>query len=82
MRSDIFKSWLKSKGCRFDEHDHTTGSGHASLMVKLEGKQSLLPLVGTHQDLDGADVDRILADLGLDGADMPEHSEDEQRIPS
>lgn len=81
MRSDIFKSWLKSKGCRFDEGDHSTG-GHAHLTVKLEGKHSTLPLVGTHQDLDVADVDRILADLGLDGADMPGHTEDVRRVPT
>ena len=75
MRADTFKNWLESKGCRFDEHNHERSEGHASLLIKLGEKHSVLPLIGTHQDMDGDDVSRILRDLGLDAGDLPQHTE-------
>lgn len=75
MRSDTFKLWLEEKGCRFDSHAHVRGIGHATLVVKLGDKRSVLRLIGTHQDMDGEDVIRILADLGLDSEGIPTHTE-------
>ena len=74
MRSDIFKTWLAEKGCRFDEHAHgRKEKGHASLVVKLEGRHSVLPNVGTHQDMKAEDVARIVGELGLGADDLPGH---------
>ena len=75
MRADILKTWLAEKGCRFDEHAHDRKEGHGSLTVKLGGKHSVLPLVGTHQDLKTEDVARILGELGLSADDLPGHHE-------
>ena len=69
MRSDTFKKWLEEKGCRFDQHER--GEGHASVIVKLGGKETILPLIGTHQDLKKEDVERIAEELGLDKSDLP-----------
>ena len=71
MRADTFKQWLEDQGCRFEEHSHDRGQGHASAVIKLEGKESVLPLTGTHQDLDGGDVRRVVEDLGLDMTKLP-----------
>ncbi len=71
MRADTFKQWLEEQGCRFDEHSHDRGQGHASAVIKLAGKESVLPLTGTHQNLDGEDVRRVVAELGLDITKLP-----------
>lgn len=78
MRADIFRKWLEDKGCRFDTHEKGKGGGNASLVIKLGAKRSVLPLVGTHKDLDGETMDKILQELGLDDADLPGHVEDRQ----
>ena len=75
MRSDVFKKWLTEKGCRFDEHAHERGAGHGSLTVKLGGKHSVLPNVGSHQDMKAEEVARILGELGLSSDDLPGHHE-------
>ena len=82
MRSDVFKLWLEDKGCCFDERKHERRTGHASLVIKLGKKRSVLPLLGTHQDMDNDDVARILSDLGIEGRDMPGHIEGRQRVTS
>ena len=71
MRADTFKQWLEEQGCRFDQHSHDRGQGHASLVVKFEGRESVLPRVETHQDLDGEDVRRMVEELGLDITKLP-----------
>jgi hypothetical protein len=71
MRADTFKQWLEEQGCRFDEHSHDRGQGHAGAVAKFEGKKSVLPLTGTHQDLDAEDVRRVVEDLGLDMTKLP-----------
>jgi hypothetical protein len=81
MRPDVFKLWLEDKGCRFDEGGHDRGNGHASLVIKLGEKRSVLPLVGTHQDIDNDDITRILRDLNIEAKDMPGHVE-AQRLTS
>jgi len=71
MRADTFKQWLEKQGCRFDEHSHDRGQGHAGAVVKLEGKASIMPLAETHQDLDEEDIRRVVEELGLDMAQLP-----------
>lgn len=45
---------------------HDRGQGHADAVVKFEGRESVLPLAETHQDLDREDVRRVVKELGLD----------------
>lgn len=71
MRMDTFKQWLEEQGCRFDEHSHERGQGHASAVIKLEGKESVMSLLGAHQDLDGEDIKRVVKELGLDITKLP-----------
>jgi hypothetical protein len=71
MRADTFKQWLEEQGCRFDEHSHDRGQGHAGAVAKFKGKKSVLPLTGTHQDLDAEDVRRVVEELGLDITKLP-----------
>jgi|GEM_PF-311617 len=71
MRADTFKQWLKEQGCRFEEHSHDRGQGHADAVVKFEGKESVLPLAETHQNLDRKDVRRVVEELGLDMTKLP-----------
>jgi len=71
MRVDTFKQWLVDQGCHFDEHSHDRGQGHVSAVVKLEGKESVLPPAGAHQDLDAEDVRRVIEELGLDISKLP-----------
>ena len=66
MNSSELRKWLAGRGCRFEEHEHSRhGGGHASVVVHLEDKKSVLPLLGTHQDLPHDVIERIKADLGL-----------------
>lgn len=81
MRADTLKNWLKDKGCRFDEHKHDRAEGHGSLAIKLGDKHSVLPLAGTHQDLDDNDVERVLSELGLTDKDLPQHTPGQDRKP-
>ena len=81
MQSDTLKSWLTDKGCRFDKGASEHAKGHATLGIKLGDKRSMLPMVGTHQDLDEKDVTRILQELGLEDADLPTHTEGQHRKP-
>lgn len=71
MRVDTFKQWLEEQGCRFDERSHDRGQGHVSAVVKLKGRESVLPLAGAHQDLKEEDVKRVIEELGLDMAKLP-----------
>ena len=71
MRADTLKEWLSEKGASFEEHGHDRSQGHSSVLVKLEGKESVLPLVGTSQDLSSDDVKRIVDDLGLGSEELP-----------
>ena len=71
MRADTFKQWLEEQGCRFDEHSHDRGQGHAGAVAKFEGKKSVLPLTGTHQDIDAEIVRRVVEELGLDMTKLP-----------
>ena len=71
MRADTFKQWLEEQGCRFDEHSHDRGQGHAGAVVKHEGRASVMPLVETHRDLDEEDVRRVVEELGLDMTKLP-----------
>ena len=65
MRADTSRTWLRDKGCRFDKHEKEKSGGNASLVIKLDDKLSVLPLVGTNMDLDNDTMGRILQELGL-----------------
>ena len=71
MRVDTLKQWLEDQGCHFNEHSHERGQGHVSVVAKLEGKESILPLAGAHQDLNGDDIKRVVEELGLDMTKLP-----------
>ena len=71
MRPDTLRTWLEEKGCRFDEKTHERGHGHASVVAKLAGRVSVFPAIGAHEDMDKADVVRIVRELGLEGEDLP-----------
>ena len=71
MRSDTLRTWLDEKGCRFGEKTHHRGHGHASVVAKLEGRESALPAIGAHEDLEKCDVVRVLRELGLAGEELP-----------
>lgn len=80
MRADTLKAWLEDKGCRFDQGPRDRGEGHATLTVKLKGRESTLPKVGTHEDLKPEEVQQIVNDLGLEKEALP-GSEDSEPAP-
>lgn len=71
MNPDTFRTWLRERGCSFEEHAHDRGGGHASVTVRREGRRAELPRSATRNDLDPAEVRRIVEALDLDPAELP-----------
>ena len=71
MRTDTLRAWLEEKGCRFDEQARDRGHGHVGVVAKLEGRESVLPAIGAHEDMDKEDVARVVMELGLAGDMLP-----------
>ena len=66
MNSIELRKWLSARGCTFEEHAHSRhGGGHASVVVHLGDKKTVLPSIGTHETLPHEVIERIKADLGL-----------------
>ena len=71
MRADSLRQWLADRGCRFDEHEHERGEGHASVTARHGDRAAVIPMVNTKNDLDWDDVRRIVTELGFDWRELP-----------
>ena len=71
MRRDTLRTWLEEKGCRFEEKAHDRGHGHASVVARLEGRVSVLPAIGAHENVEKGEVARVVRELGLEGEELP-----------
>jgi mRNA interferase HicA len=59
MTSREFKRWLQKQGCTFEPGK----GGH--LLVRLEGRKSVLSMHGSRQEIPKGTVEAIKKDLGL-----------------
>lgn len=71
MRPENLRRWLADRGCRFEEHRHARGEGHASVTVRHGDREAVIPDIGTRNDLDWELVRQIVTDLGFDWRELP-----------
>ena len=71
MEGQTFRRWLAERGCRFDQHGHGRHEGHVRVTVHREGRNTEIPLGGSHDILDPRVVRRACEELGLDWSQLP-----------
>jgi hypothetical protein len=71
MKADNLRTWLRERGCTFEEGKHETGSGHPTVTARCDGRRAEIPNAGPNTDLDDETLTRIVRELGLDPADLP-----------
>ena len=65
MTPDIFRQWLRDRGCSFEEHERRRGEGVAAVTVRRGPHRSELPLASSRMDLQEEDVRRVVEELDL-----------------
>ena len=72
MTPETFRSWLRERGCTFEETARDRGEGAASVVVRREGRRSEMPYAASRNiDLQEEEVRRIVDELDLPYDELP-----------
>jgi len=72
MESATFRKWLVEQGCHIEGGEHPRGhEGPVMATVRREGRETRVPLGGSHKALDPRVVRRACEELGLDSSQLP-----------